>query len=148
MLVGSFDRPNLVYRVIPLVDRYGQTIEVVRRHANEAVIVYCITRKEAENVAAVLKANGIAAEAYHAGLEAEERRKVQEAFGAEQLNVVVATVAFGMGIDRSNVRCVLHTAMPKSIEHYQQESGRAGATVWKPSACCCIRTPMLRGGRI
>ena len=126
VLVGSFDRPNLVYRVIPLVDRYGQTIEVVRRHANEAVIVYCIARKDAENVAGVLKANGIAAEAYHAGLEAEERRKVQEAFGAEQLNVVVATVAFGMGIDRSNVRCVLHTAMPKSIEHYQQESGRAG----------------------
>jgi ATP-dependent DNA helicase RecQ len=126
VLIGSFDRPNLVYRVIPLVDRYGQTIEVIRRHANEAVIVYCITRKEAENIAAVLTANGIAAEAYHAGLEADQRRKVQDAFSSEQLNVVVATVAFGMGIDRSNVRCVLHTAMPKSIEHYQQESGRAG----------------------
>src|SRR5438128_10454960 len=77
-------------------------------------------------MAAVLKANGIAAEAYHAGLDPLERHRVQDAFSAERLNVVVATVAFGMGIDRSNVRCVLHTAMPKSIEHYQQETGRAG----------------------
>ena len=67
VLVGSFDRPNLVYRVLPLVDVYAQTIEVIRRHADEAVIVYCITRKDTENMAAVLKANGIQAEAYHAG---------------------------------------------------------------------------------
>jgi ATP-dependent DNA helicase RecQ len=126
VLVGSSDRPNLVYRVLPQVDVYGQTLEVVRRHANEAVIVYCITRKDAESVAAVLNANGIQAAAYHAGLEPALRHQVQDAFAAEQLNVVVATVAFGMGIDRSNVRCVLHTAMPKTIEHYQQESGRAG----------------------
>ena len=126
MLVGSFDRPNLVYRVLPLVDAYGQAIEVIRRHAGEAVIVYCISRKDTENMAATLKANGIEAEAYHAGLDAKVRHDVQDAFSSEQLNVVVATVAFGMGIDRSNVRCVLHTAMPKTVEHYQQESGRAG----------------------
>ncbi len=126
VLVGSFDRPNLIYRVLPQVDVHGQAIEVVRRHANEAVIIYCISRKDTEHVAAVLKANGIAAEAYHAGLDPETRHRVQDAFSAEQLNVVVATVAFGMGIDRSNVRCVLHTAMPKTIEHYQQETGRAG----------------------
>ncbi len=127
VLVGSFDRPNLAYRVIPLVDAYAQAIDVIRRHADEAVIVYCISRKDTENMAAVLKANGIEAEAYHAGLDADIRHRVQDAFAAEQLNVVVATVAFGMGIDRSNVRCVLHAAMPKTIEHYQQESGRAGA---------------------
>ncbi len=126
VLVGSFDRPNLIYRVVPQVDVCGQAIEVIRRHPNEAVIVYCITRKDAERVAAVLNANGIQAAAYHAGLDPAERHRVQDAFAAEQLNVVVATVAFGMGIDRSNVRCVLHTGMPKSVEHYQQESGRAG----------------------
>ncbi len=126
ILVGSFDRPNLIYRVLPLVDTYAQSLEVIRRHPGEAVIVYCISRKDTENMAAVLQANGIAAEAYHAGLESRVRHRVQDAFAAEDLNVVVATVAFGMGIDRSNVRCVLHTAMPKTIEHYQQETGRAG----------------------
>src|SRR5262249_35602219 len=126
VLVGSFDRPNLIYRVLPQVDVLAQTIEVVRRHPNEAVIIYCITRKDSERIAATLKANGIHAAAYHAGLDAAERHRVQDDFSSERLNVVVATVAFGMGIDRSNVRCVLHTAMPKSIEHYQQESGRAG----------------------
>ncbi|HZZ27787.1 MAG TPA: DNA helicase RecQ [Pirellulales bacterium] len=126
VLVGSFDRPNLVYRVLPQVDVYGQSIEVVRRYAGEAVIVYCLTRKDAECVAAVLNANGIQAAAYHAGLDPAVRHQVQDAFAAEKLNVVVATVAFGMGIDRSNVRCVLHTAMPKTVEHYQQETGRAG----------------------
>ncbi len=126
LLVGSFDRPNLIYRVLPLVDTYAQSIEVIRRHPGEAVIVYCISRKDTENMAALLKANGFAAEAYHAGLESSVRHRVQDAFAAEELNIVVATVAFGMGIDRSNVRCVLHTAMPKTIEHHQQETGRAG----------------------
>ncbi len=126
VLVGSFDRPNLIYRVAPQVDVCGQAIDVIRRHPNEAVIVYCISRKDTEKLAAVLNANGIKAAAYHAGLESNLRHQVQDAFAAEELNVVVATVAFGMGIDRSNVRCVLHTAMPKSVEHYQQESGRAG----------------------
>ncbi|HEY2880998.1 MAG TPA: RecQ family ATP-dependent DNA helicase, partial [Pirellulales bacterium] len=126
VLVGSFDRPNLVYRVLPRIDAYAQTIEVIRRHKDEATIVYCITRRDTENMAAILNANGIVAAAYHAGLDPKERHKVQDAFAGETLNVVVATVAFGMGIDRSNVRCVLHTAMPKTVEHYQQESGRAG----------------------
>jgi ATP-dependent DNA helicase RecQ len=126
VLVGSFDRPNLTYRVLPQVDVYAQAIEVICRHPDEAVIVYCISRKDTEHMAETLKANGVAAEAYHAGLDPQTRHRVQDAFSAEKLNVVVATVAFGMGIDRSNVRCVLHTAMPKSIEHYQQETGRAG----------------------
>ena len=126
VLVGVFDRPNLVYRVVPSVSVYVQTLEVIRRHADEAVIVYCITRRDTEELAAFLAANGVNAAPYHAGMEKAQRSSTQEAFAAERLDVVVATVAFGMGIDRSNVRCVIHAAMPKSIEHYQQETGRAG----------------------
>lgn len=126
VLVGIFDRPNLTYRILPRVDLHVQIIDIIRRHPREAVIVYCLTRRDTENVAAVLKANGIDAAHYHAGLTSEARRKTQDAFSEERLDVVVATVAFGMGIDRSDVRCVIHAAMPKSIEHYQQETGRAG----------------------
>jgi len=126
VLVGNFDRPNLVYRIVPRVDANTQALEVVRRHVNEAVIIYCISRKDTENLAAYLKAMKINAAAYHAGMTGENRRTVQDDFAQDRLQVVVATVAFGMGIDRSNVRCVIHTAMPKSIEHYQQETGRAG----------------------
>jgi len=126
ILIGVFDRPNLIYRVVPRMDAQSQVLEVVRRHHREAVIVYCISRKDTETTAAHLAAHGVKAEAYHAGLEPEERRRIQDAFADESLDVVVATVAFGMGIDRSNVRCVLHAAMPKSVEHYQQETGRAG----------------------
>ena len=146
MLVGYFDRPNLIYRILPMVDRAEQTIEVLRRHAGEAAIVYCLSRKDTEQMTAVLKAAGIRAAHYHAGLTPDERHRTQEAFSDERLDVVVATVAFGMGIDRSNVRCVLHAALPKSIEHYQQETGRAGATVSRPSACCSIRPPTSCGG--
>ncbi len=126
MLVGPFDRPNLVYRVVPRVDAYDQVLGAVKRHANEAVIVYCITRKQTEGMAEFLRLGGVKAACYHAGLEPDERRQTQEAFAREKLDVIVATVAFGMGIDRSNVRAVVHAAMPKSIEHYQQEAGRAG----------------------
>lgn len=126
VLVGSVDRENLVYRVVPKVDAPRQTAEVIARHADEAVIVYCISRKETESIAAWLSEHGTPAKAYHAGMDGELRRRVQEEFSSEKLNVVVATVAFGMGIDRSDVRCVIHTGMPKSIEHYQQETGRAG----------------------
>lgn len=126
VLVGRFDRPNLVYRIVPRVDVRTQVLEVIERHRGEAVIVYCIRRKDTERLAAYLGANGVRAKAYHAGLEADQRRRTQDAFAQEKLDVVVATVAFGMGIDRSNVRCVIHAAMPKSIEHYQQETGRAG----------------------
>jgi len=124
--VGTFDRPNLVYRVVPRVDAHEQTAAVLRRHAGSAVIVYCLSRKDTEAMAAWLQRSGVKAEAYHAGLDADTRRRIQDAFAAESLNVVVATVAFGMGIDRSNVRCVVHANMPKSVEHYQQETGRAG----------------------
>ena len=126
VLIGTFDRPNLVYRVVPRVDGRAQVLEVLGRHRSEAAIVYCLTRKDSETMAAGLKAGGVKAEAYHAGLSAEKRRATQESFAEERIDVVTATVAFGMGIDRSNVRCVIHAAMPKSVEHYQQETGRAG----------------------
>ncbi len=126
MLVGRFDRPNLIYRVVERVDQNEQVLEVVRRHANQAVIVYCITRAETEGLASFLGLHGVRAACYHAGLEPEVRRETQERFAREELDVIVATVAFGMGIDRSDVRCVIHAAMPKSVEHYQQETGRAG----------------------
>jgi ATP-dependent DNA helicase RecQ len=125
-LIGNFDRPNLVYRVVPRVDVRGQAQEVIERHRDQAVIVYCITRRETEELANWLRAGGYRAAYYHAGMDADARRATQDAFARESLDVIVATVAFGMGIDRSDVRCVLHTAMPKSVEHYQQEAGRAG----------------------
>ena len=126
VLVGSFDRPNLVYRIVPRGRLDDQVLETIRRHKNEAVIVYCISRNDTEAMAASLRESGIKAAAYHAGLDPRERARTQEAFATERIDVVVATVAFGMGIDRSNVRCVVHAAMPKSIEGYQQETGRAG----------------------
>ena len=125
-LVGIFDRPNLTYRVVPRTDKTRQTLEVLGRHAGEASIIYCISRRETEELAAKLTAAGLLAHPYHAGLESAQRHRTQEAFAKETIDVVVATVAFGMGIDRSNVRLVLHTALPKSLEAYQQETGRAG----------------------
>ncbi|MCE9614704.1 MAG: DNA helicase RecQ [Lentisphaerae bacterium] len=126
VLVGRFDRANLIYRVLPKTDVRDQTAAAIARHAGEAVIVYCLSRKDTESLAAWLKSRGVRAAHYHAGMGNEERHRTQEAFADESLDVVVATVAFGMGIDRSNVRCVVHTSLPKSIEHYQQETGRAG----------------------
>ncbi|HEX6082877.1 MAG TPA: DNA helicase RecQ [Thermoanaerobaculia bacterium] len=126
VLVGDLDRPNLRYRVVPRGDEVGQIEEVLRRHPGEAGIVYCIRRKDVDAVAAALASRGHRVAAYHAGLTTEERQAAQEAFASERADIIVATVAFGMGIDRSNVRFVVHAGMPKSIEHYQQESGRAG----------------------
>jgi ATP-dependent DNA helicase RecQ len=126
VLVGNFDRPNLTYRVLPKLDILRQTIEVLDRHSGEAGIVYCLRRVDVDQLAAALKGKGYKAVAYHAGLTAEERTAAQEAFSSEQVDVVVATIAFGMGIDRSDVRFILHTALPKTLEHYQQETGRAG----------------------
>ncbi len=126
VLVGDCDRPNLLYRVTHRVDAREQTLAAIRRHAGQAAIVYCISRRETESLAEWLSSKGVSAEAYHAGLTPNVRHAVQNRFMTDRTSVVVATVAFGMGIDRSDVRCVVHTAMPKSVEHYQQEAGRAG----------------------
>jgi ATP-dependent DNA helicase RecQ len=126
VLIGDFDRPNLVYRVLPRQNVMQQVLEVLDRHPSEAGIIYCIRRSDVEVLTADLQKQGRKALPYHAGLPAEERKAVQDAFAEEQCDLVVATVAFGMGIHRSNIRFVLHAAMPKSLEHYQQEIGRAG----------------------
>ena len=125
-VVGSVDRPNLIFRVRPRTDAVAQVLEVLQSHPNEASIIYVQTRAESERIAKKLLDRGVKAACYHAGLPAAKRSKVHEAFQADRLPVVVATVAFGMGIDRSDVRCVIHANMPKSLEHYQQEAGRAG----------------------
>ena len=125
-LIGHPDRPNLIYRAFPRSDQLKQVLEVVRRHPGEGGIVYAQTRKDVERLAAKLKEEGVSSAPYHAGLNAEERRRAQDDFVNERLDVIVATIAFGMGIDRSNVRYVIHANTPRSVEHYQQESGRAG----------------------
>ena len=124
--VGVFDRPNLTYRVLPRVDLVEQVAGAIQRHPGAAAIVYCISRKDTEALAESLRRRRIDARAYHAGLDPAERSEVSERFAQEKLQVVVATVAFGMGIDRSDVRLVVHAALPKSVEGYQQETGRAG----------------------
>jgi ATP-dependent DNA helicase RecQ len=126
VLVGNFDRPNLTYRVWPRHEVLKQVLGVLERHKSEAGIIYCMRRRDVDDLAARLQQKGVKALPYHAGLLPEQRQNTQEEFSAERIDVVVATIAFGMGIDRSNVRFVLHTAMPKSLEHYQQETGRAG----------------------
>ena len=125
-LVGGFDRPNLVYRVVSRGAVKGQVAEVIARHRHEAGIVYCPSRRDVDALATWLAGEGIRALPYHAGLTDLERRNHQDAFLGEQADVMVATVAFGMGIDRPDVRFVFHTGAPRSVEHYQQESGRAG----------------------
>ena len=126
VLVGSFDRPNLLYRALPRGTLKRQLEEILARHRGEAGIVYCISRREVDALAAWLTETGVPALPYHAGLPDVERSRNQDAFLSERVDVIVATVAFGMGIDRSNVRFVVHAGAPRSLEHYQQESGRAG----------------------
>jgi ATP-dependent DNA helicase RecQ len=125
-LVGSFDRPNLVYRVLARSTLKAQILEVLERHRGQAGIIYCTSRKEVDSLTQWLQDTGWRARPYHAGLADEERHRNQDAFLNEEVDLVVATVAFGMGIDRSDVRFVVHAGAPQSLEHYQQESGRAG----------------------
>ncbi len=125
-LVGSFDRPNLVYRVLARSSLKAQILDVLERHRGQAGIIYCSSRKEVDSTAQWLQDTGWRARPYHAGMADEERHRNQDAFLNEEIDLVVATVAFGMGIDRSDVRFVIHAGAPQSLEHYQQESGRAG----------------------
>jgi len=126
ILVGSFDRPNLNYRVVRRKDVFSQLRDVVERFPDDSGIVYCIRRADVDELCARLCAAGYAALPYHAGLGDDDRRRNQDGFINDRARIIVATVAFGMGIDKSNVRYVIHAASPKSLEAYQQESGRAG----------------------
>ncbi len=124
--VSSFDRANIELEVRPANDRITQIVNYIIDKPNESGIIYCLSRKSTAMLADKLKNNGIKAEAYHAGLDFEKRSKIQEDFIFDKLNVICATIAFGMGIDKSNVRWVIHYNMPKNIEGYYQEIGRSG----------------------
>jgi ATP-dependent DNA helicase RecQ len=125
-LVGSFDRPNLLYRVLARSNLRKQITDVIARHPHEAGIIYCQSRRDVDELAEFLREAGVRAAPYHAGMADADRHRHQDAFLNEDIDVMVATVAFGMGIDRSDVRFVVHAGAPQSLEHYQQESGRGG----------------------
>jgi len=124
--ISSFDRPNLFLDVRPGQKRNEQILAFLDQHPFESGIVYCLSRKSTESLAAKLQSKGYTAAAYHAGMSAEERTKVQEDFINDTTPIICATIAFGMGIDKSNVRWVIHYNMPKNLEGYYQEIGRAG----------------------
>ncbi len=126
LLVGAFDRPNLIYKVTRRGKLVNQVCAVLDQHQSESGIIYCIRRKDVDKMCVALTEKGYRVLPYHAGMGDQERKLNQEAFIQEKVDIIVATVAFGMGIDKSNVRYVIHAGMPKSLEHYQQESGRAG----------------------
>ena len=123
---SSFNRPNLYYEVRDKVDAEKDIIRFIRQHPGKSGIVYCLSRKKVEELAQLLVINGIQALPYHAGLDAKTRAENQDRFLMEDIQVIVATIAFGMGIDKPDVRFVIHYDIPKSIEGYYQETGRAG----------------------
>ena len=123
---SSFNRPNLYYEVRDKVDAEKDMIKYIRQNPGKSGIVYCLSRKKVEEIAQLLCINGITARPYHAGLDAKTRAENQDAFLAEEIKVIVATIAFGMGIDKPDVRFVIHYDIPKSIESYYQETGRSG----------------------
>ena len=123
---ASFNRPNLYYEIRPKVNVLKEIIKFVKQHTGKSGIIYCLSRKKVEEVAQTLTVNGIKALPYHAGLDATTRASTQDKFLMEEMDVIVATIAFGMGIDKPDVRFVIHHDIPKSLEGYYQETGRAG----------------------
>lgn len=123
---ASFNRDNLFYEIRPKRDVEKQIIKYIKAHQDESGIIYCLSRKKVEEIAELLQVNGINALPYHAGLDADVRAKHQDMFLMEEASVIVATIAFGMGIDKPDVRYVIHHDIPKSLESYYQETGRAG----------------------
>src|SRR5436309_10809009 len=135
--VASFNRPNLTYRVVAKSSSYQQVLEFIRARPNESGIVYCASRKSTDALAEKLTKDGIKALPYHAGMESRERTRNQEAFLRDDARVITATIAFGMGINKPNVRFVIHHDLPKNIEGYYQETGRAGRD-GLPSECVLL----------
>jgi ATP-dependent DNA helicase RecQ len=135
--VASFNRPNLAYRVVPKSSPYEQVLTLIRARPNESGIVYCASRKTADSLATKLSGDGVKAKPYHAGLESTDRAEHQEEFLRDDARVITATIAFGMGINKPNVRFVIHHDLPKNIESYYQETGRAGRD-GLPSECVLL----------
>ena len=123
---GSLNRKNLFYQIRPKKEMYPHLLQYIKNHPKDSGIIYCQSRKSVDNLADKLRKDGISALPYHAGLSSEIRNENQEKFIRDDVEIIVATIAFGMGIDKSNVRYVIHCDMPKSIEGYYQETGRAG----------------------
>ncbi len=132
--LSSFNRANLTFLVQPKRTAFSKLLELLRRHKNEAAIIYCFSRKDTEGLAADLSVNGLQALPYHAGLDNDLRKETQEKFIRDEVPIIVATIAFGMGIDKPDVRLVVHYDLPKSVEGYYQETGRAGRD-GLPSEC-------------
>ncbi len=126
IFTSSFNRQNLSYEVLPKKDSFGTILSLVSMFKNESVIIYCFSRKDTETIAEKLNREGYKAGTYHAGMAPDRRRDTQEKFIRDEIEIMVATIAFGMGIDKPNVRLVIHHSLPKSVEGYYQETGRAG----------------------